>query len=231
MALCATFAVVLPIPSPALTAKPQVQTRFYRELSARIESSSSVRIIDLSPVFGKDYRNPERHLFWPNGMRLNEEGYRKVAASLEGFFRQPLIRSFERALKSKERLTLDVCLRYDSPMVTQFPTSNPSTPLLDSIDKDRRVLASLSETDLVSLADEVRQFLLFSVANTGGHFGAGLGVVELTVALHHVLNTPQDRLVWDVGHQTYPHKILTGRREKMGSIRQQSGTIWLPQAQ
>ncbi len=80
-----TFAVVLPIPSPALAAKPQVQTRFYRELSARIESSSSVRIIDLSPVFGKDYRNPERHLFWPNGMRLNEEGYRKVAASLEAF--------------------------------------------------------------------------------------------------------------------------------------------------
>jgi 1-deoxy-D-xylulose-5-phosphate synthase len=113
-------------------------------------------------------------------------------------------------------------------MVTQFPTSNPSTPLLDSIDKDRRVLASLSETDLVSLADEVRQFLLFSVANTGGHFGAGLGVVELTVALHHVLNTPQDRLVWDVGHQTYPHKILTGRREKMGSIRQQSGLSGFP---
>ena len=113
-------------------------------------------------------------------------------------------------------------------MVTQFPTSNPSTPLLDSIDKDRRVLASLSETDLVSLADEVRQFLLFSVANTGWHFGAGLGVVELTVALHHVLNTPQDRLVWDVGHQTYPHKILTGRREKMGSIRQQSGLSGFP---
>ena len=78
-----TFAVVLPIPSPALTGKSQAQTRFYNQLNALTQSSSSVRIIDLSPVFGKDYRNLERHLFWPNGTRINEEGYKRVAARLE----------------------------------------------------------------------------------------------------------------------------------------------------
>jgi len=81
---------------------------------------------------------------------------------------------------------------------------------------------------LVYFAEELRQDLLFSVAGTGGHFGAGLGVVELTVALHHVFNTPHDRIVWDVGHQTYPHKILTGRRSEMGTMRQLQGLSGFP---
>jgi 1-deoxy-D-xylulose-5-phosphate synthase len=89
-------------------------------------------------------------------------------------------------------------------------------------------MASLDETELLNLADELREYLLFSVGQTGGHFGAGLGVVELTIALHHVFNTPRDRLVWDVGHQTYPHKILTGRMQQMHTMRQAGGLSGFP---
>ncbi|BBI64975.1 hypothetical protein HSBAA_62810 [Vreelandella sulfidaeris] len=78
------------------------------------------------------------------------------------------------------------------------------------------------------MADELRAYLLYSVGVSGGHFGAGLGVVELSVALHHIFHTPHDRLVWDVGHQAYPHKILTGRRETMLSIRQHGGLAAFP---
>jgi 1-deoxy-D-xylulose-5-phosphate synthase len=84
-------------------------------------------------------------------------------------------------------------------------------------------LRSLDDAQLVQLAAEVREFLLESVSATGGHLAAGLGTVELTIALHHVFNTPNDRLVWDIGHQAYPHKILTGRREAMHSLRQRGG--------
>ncbi|HCL2745120.1 TPA: 1-deoxy-D-xylulose-5-phosphate synthase, partial [Pseudomonas aeruginosa EF8E] len=82
--------------------------------------------------------------------------------------------------------------------------------------------------DLETLADELRQYLLYTVGQTGGHFGAGLGVVELTIALHYVFDTPDDRLVWDVGHQAYPHKILTERRELMGTLRQKNGLAAFP---
>src|SRR5210317_1138904 len=113
-------------------------------------------------------------------------------------------------------------------MIDSFPTVVPDTPLLDLVDSQREHLSTLKEDQLEQLAEEVRRFLLFSVSQSGGHFGAGLGVVELTVALHHILNTPEDRIVWDVGHQTYPHKILTNRRSRMGSIRQQSGLSGFP---
>ncbi|HED34985.1 MAG TPA: 1-deoxy-D-xylulose-5-phosphate synthase [Gammaproteobacteria bacterium] len=89
-------------------------------------------------------------------------------------------------------------------------------------------LRKLPETRLPQLADELRQFVIQSVAQTGGHLAAGLGTVELTLALHYVYNTPQDKLVWDVGHQSYPHKILTGRREQMSSIRQHGGLSGFP---
>ena len=104
----------------------------------------------------------------------------------------------------------------------QFPAQRPDTPLLDQINTPRD-LRSLPEDALPQVVDELREFLLYSVGQTGGHFGAGLGVVELTVALHYVYHTPEDPLVWDVGHQTYPHKILTGRREQMSGIRQEGG--------
>jgi 1-deoxy-D-xylulose-5-phosphate synthase len=79
------------------------------------------------------------------------------------------------------------------------------------------------------LATELRAFVLESVSQTGGHLSSNLGTVELTVALHHVFNTPEDRLVWDVGHQTYPHKILTGRRDRMHTLRQLGGISGFPQ--
>jgi 1-deoxy-D-xylulose-5-phosphate synthase len=112
-------------------------------------------------------------------------------------------------------------------MLDQLPTARPRTPLLDAIDGGRD-MASLDETELLNLADELREYLLFSVGQTGGHFGAGLGVVELTIALHHVFDTPRDRLVWDVGHQTYPHKILTGRMQQMHTMRQAGGLSGFP---
>jgi 1-deoxy-D-xylulose-5-phosphate synthase len=117
---------------------------------------------------------------------------------------------------------------YDHPMIETFPNNKPITPLLDKVQTDLAVLRALSEDDLLHLADEIRQFMLYSVSQTGGHFGAGLGVVELTVALHHVLNTPEDRIVWDVGHQTYPHKIITGRADRMNTIRQAGGLSGFP---
>ncbi|MGV3632932.1 MAG: 1-deoxy-D-xylulose-5-phosphate synthase N-terminal domain-containing protein, partial [Pseudorhodoplanes sp.] len=85
--------------------------------------------------------------------------------------------------------------------------------LLDRIDHPKD-LRTLPESDLRQVADDVRDEMIRAVAVTGGHLGAGLGVVELTVALHYVFDTPRDRLIWDVGHQAYPHKILTGRRDR-----------------
>lgn len=112
-------------------------------------------------------------------------------------------------------------------MFDTIPLLRPDTPLLDTINSPAD-LRKLPESKLETIANELRAYLLYSVGQTGGHFGAGLGVVELTIALHYVLNTPEDRLVWDVGHQTYPHKILTGRREALSSIRQWEGISGFP---
>jgi 1-deoxy-D-xylulose-5-phosphate synthase len=112
-------------------------------------------------------------------------------------------------------------------MFDQIPLQRPVTPILDTINNGAD-LRSLSEKFLPQLASELREFLLYTVGQTGGHFGAGLGVVELTIALHYVFDTPDDRLVWDVGHQTYPHKILSGRRDLMDSIRQAHGIAGFP---
>ena len=101
-------------------------------------------------------------------------------------------------------------------------TSVPKTPLLDLI-KSPDDLRALPESDLAQVADELRQETIDAVSMTGGHLGAGLGVIELTVALHWVFDTPRDRLIWDVGHQTYPHKILTGRRDEIRTLRQPGG--------
>ncbi|HTH09220.1 MAG TPA: 1-deoxy-D-xylulose-5-phosphate synthase [Acidovorax sp.] len=101
-------------------------------------------------------------------------------------------------------------------------------PLLQTIN-DPADLRQLSRADLKVLATELRGFVIDSVSQTGGHLSSNLGTVELTVALHHVFNTPEDRLVWDVGHQTYPHKILTGRRDRMHTLRQLGGISGFPQ--
>ena len=96
------------------------------------------------------------------------------------------------------------------------------TPLLDRIHEPKD-LRGLQDHELKQLAEELRQELIAAVSVTGGHLGAGLGVVELTIALHHVFDTPADRLIWDVGHQSYPHKILTGRRDRIRTLRQPGG--------
>ncbi|MFN4124846.1 1-deoxy-D-xylulose-5-phosphate synthase [Pannonibacter indicus] len=101
-------------------------------------------------------------------------------------------------------------------------SSKPHTPLLDGI-TGMDALRALPESDLRQLAEELRLETIDAVSQTGGHLGAGLGVVELTVALHYVFNTPDDRLIWDVGHQCYPHKILTGRRDRIRTLRQPGG--------
>ena len=112
-------------------------------------------------------------------------------------------------------------------MFTEIPKERPSTPLLDSVTET----ADLRLLDLDQLEQfnyELRNFLIYSVGQSGGHFGAGLGVVELTTALHYVFDTPNDKLVWDVGHQAYPHKIITGRREQMTKIRSKEGPAAFP---
>ena len=101
-------------------------------------------------------------------------------------------------------------------------TANPATPLLDNVGTPDE-LRKLDPAQLKQLADELRAEMISAVGQTGGHLGSGLGVVELTVAIHYVFNTPDDRLIWDVGHQAYPHKILTGRRDRIRTIRQGGG--------
>ena len=100
--------------------------------------------------------------------------------------------------------------------------NRPDTPLLDTVGLPSD-LRKLKDKQLRQLADELRAETIDAVSSTGGHLGAGLGVVELTVALHYVFNTPDDRIVWDVGHQAYPHKILTGRRDSIRTLRQGGG--------
>ena len=108
-----------------------------------------------------------------------------------------------------------------------IPTQKPETEILEKINLPSD-LRNLNQSEIPKLADELREFLLYSVGKTGGHFGAGLGVIELTLALHYKFDTPYDRIVWDVGHQTYPHKILTGRREEMENMRQSNGLAPFP---
>jgi 1-deoxy-D-xylulose-5-phosphate synthase len=101
-------------------------------------------------------------------------------------------------------------------------TGSVDTPLLDRV-PEPAALRQLPRSELRQLADELRNEMISAVSVTGGHLGAGLGVVELTVALHYVFDTPTDRLIWDVGHQAYPHKILTGRRSRIRTLRQGGG--------
>src|SRR3954469_14705807 len=101
-------------------------------------------------------------------------------------------------------------------------SDRPDTPLLDSV-KFPADLRALTKDQLPQLAEELRQEIISAVSVTGGHLGSALRGIELTVALHHVFDTPNDRLVWDVGHQAYPHKIITGRRDRIRTLRQGGG--------
>ncbi len=111
---------------------------------------------------------------------------------------------------------------------THIPQQRPLTPLLDKVESPAD-LKTFSTEQLLTLADELRAYLLYSVGVSGGHFGANLGVVELTIALHYLLDTPTDQLLWDVGHQAYAHKALTGRREQLPTIRSKGGLTAFPE--
>ena len=109
----------------------------------------------------------------------------------------------------------------------EIPTKKPNTPLLDKVNTPADI-RSFSLNELETLSNELREFLLFSVGKSGGHLGGGLGVIELTVIIHHLFNTPYDNLIWDVGHQAYPHKILTGRKNRIDTIRKKNGLAPFP---
>ena len=109
----------------------------------------------------------------------------------------------------------------------EIPKDLPNTPLLDSINIPEDI-KKLNKNQLIALADELREFLLYTVGKSGGHLGAGLGVIELTVALHYIFDTPKDNIVWDVGHQAYPHKIITGRKKEIETIRKKDGLAPFP---
>ena len=109
----------------------------------------------------------------------------------------------------------------------EIPANKPITPLLDKVEIPADI-RSFSIGELQTLSDELREFLLYSVGQSGGHLGGGLGVIELTVILHYLYNTPFDKLVWDVGHQAYPHKILTGRKDEIKTIRKKDGLAPFP---
>ncbi|KAJ8457907.1 hypothetical protein OPV22_030833 [Ensete ventricosum] len=123
-----------------------------------------------------------------------------------------------RVLKPKKR----ACVCASLSETGEYHSQRPPTPLLDTVNFPIH-MKNLSVRELKQLADELRSDIIFNVSKTGGHLGSSLGVVELTVALHYVFNAPQDKILWDVGHQSYPHKILTGRRDKMATMRQTNG--------
>ncbi|MFB3080138.1 MAG: 1-deoxy-D-xylulose-5-phosphate synthase N-terminal domain-containing protein, partial [Lysobacterales bacterium] len=180
----------------------------------------------------------EKTAFRNDWINMNNWGYPRVSVLL----RQPLDKDYPHfsgrlenlgtsnlnsalipcGLKSPSTPVAERELSYNPPMLKEIPLTRPATPLLDQVDSPAR-LREMEAEQLPQLAEELRAFLLYTVGQTGGHFGAGLGVVELTLALHYVFDTPTDRIIWDVGHQTYPHKILTGRREQMDSMRHGGG--------
>ena len=110
---------------------------------------------------------------------------------------------------------------------SEIPTSPPKTLVLDKVNLPEDI-KNLTPIELKTLADDVRAHMLYSVGQSGGHLGGGLGVVELTVVLQYLYDTPDDKIVWDVGHQAYPHKILTGRKDNLTSIRHKDGLAPFP---
>lgn len=133
----------------------------------------------------------------------------------------PAVELQARPLKTPRRRSSGISASL-SEREAEYHSQRPPTPLLDTVNYPIH-MKNLSLKELQQLSDELRSDVIFHVSKTGGHLGSSLGVVELTVALHYVFNTPQDKLLWDVGHQSYPHKILTGRRDKMPTMRQTNG--------
>ncbi|KAI9119603.1 hypothetical protein K1719_009479 [Acacia pycnantha] len=149
---------------------------------------------------------------------------RKAPKPIHGGRKQLCVRSLGNSYGEEER----TIIRKDNEgWKINYSGQKPTTPLLDTINYPAH-MKNLSAQDLEQLAAELRADIVHTVCNTGGHLSSSLGVVELAVALHHVFNTPDDKIIWDVGHQAYPHKILTGRRHKMHTIRKTSGLAGFP---
>ncbi|XP_010933574.1 1-deoxy-D-xylulose-5-phosphate synthase 2, chloroplastic [Elaeis guineensis] len=155
-------------------------------------------------------------------LRTATSPFLKAAASRTGCRRQFYVRA--NGFGNDQKM---VIRKEKSGWKIDFSGEKPATPLLDTINYPIH-MKNLSTEDLEQLAAELRADVVYTISKTGGHLSASLGVVELTVALHHVFNTPEDKIIWDVGHQAYPHKILTGRRGKMHTIRQTSGLAGFP---
>ncbi|KGN46181.1 probable 1-deoxy-D-xylulose-5-phosphate synthase, chloroplastic [Cucumis sativus] len=151
---------------------------------------------------------------------LKEHDGSSVAVSSRFLWGTDLVFRFQKRVNQVKKRPGGICASLSE--TGEYPSQRPPTPLLDTINYPIH-MKNLSVKELYQLADEVRSDVIFNVSKTGGHLGSSLGVVELTVALHYVFNAPQDRILWDVGHQSYPHKILTGRRDKMSTIRQTNG--------
>ncbi|XP_028802783.1 probable 1-deoxy-D-xylulose-5-phosphate synthase 2, chloroplastic [Neltuma alba] len=145
-------------------------------------------------------------------------------APIHGGRKQFFVRSSANSSDEEDRTIIK---KEDDGWKIHFSQQKPATPLLDTINYPVH-MKNLSTEDLKQLAAELRADIVHSVSETGGHLSASLGVVELAVALHHVFNTPDDKIIWDVGHQAYPHKILTGRRNKMNTLRKTSGLAGFP---
>ncbi|XP_028792227.1 probable 1-deoxy-D-xylulose-5-phosphate synthase 2, chloroplastic [Neltuma alba] len=149
---------------------------------------------------------------------------RKAPIPIHGGRKQLCVRSLANSFGEEER----TMIRKDiDGWKINYSGQKPATPLLDTINYPAH-MKNLSTQELEQLAAELRADIVHSVSNTGGHLSSSLGVVDLAVALHHVFNTPDDKIIWDVGHQAYPHKILTGRRQKMHTLRKTSGLAGFP---
>ncbi|KAJ1701155.1 hypothetical protein LUZ63_000934 [Rhynchospora breviuscula] len=158
------------------------------------------------------------------------EAASSLMSATSPFFKAPSSKCNSRKRQVVVRANSDekkISIRKDNKGKIDFSGEKPPTPILDTINYPVH-MKNLSTQELEQLADEVRAEIVYSVSKTGGHLSSSLGVVELSVALHHAFNTPEDKIIWDVGHQAYPHKILTGRRSRMHTIRQTSGLAGFP---
>ncbi|KAJ3705538.1 hypothetical protein LUZ61_009243 [Rhynchospora tenuis] len=158
------------------------------------------------------------------------EASSSLMSTTSPFFKAPSSKCNSRKRQVVVRANSDekkISIRKDNKGKIDFSGEKPPTPILDTINYPVH-MKNLSTQELEQLADEVRAEIVYTVSKTGGHLSSSLGVVELSVALHHAFNTPEDKIIWDVGHQAYPHKILTGRRSRMHTIRQTSGLAGFP---
>lgn len=196
------------------------------------ESSNPSNAVSPTPWLTSQSNQPQTRLNSTKSHHLSHSSGHHKHVSVDNSFMSPTSNHLNNSLNTNDNTLKDgdtissQQLRY----FDSIPNTRPSTPLLNQINRPDD-LKTLDINQLQTLADELRHYLLYSAGQSGGHFGANLGTVELTIALHYLLNMPVDQLVWDVGHQAYAHKVLTGRREQLPSIRTQGGLTAFPERQ